>query len=125
MSLSDSLVEHSALTTRQLDALQLYVSVVRREMKYREAAVVAARGRTRGAARPLTVGSFFRTVQQARENVKKSVVTLLIGIWLGVVKVDDVRRLLDVAGGGARELSVEERARLAGVLRELVERIVI
>lgn len=94
------------------------------EIKYREAASVASEGRTKGGDGPLTVGSYFRTVQQARENVKKSIVTLLIGVWLGVVKSDDVRRLLDVAGGGVRELSEEETARLAGVLHELVKRIV-
>ncbi len=102
----------------------MYVRVAHGEMKYVEAASKASQGRTKGASGPLTIGSYFRTVQQARENVKSSVVTLLIGVWLGVVKPDDVRRLLDVAGSGVRTLSEEETARLAGVLRELVKRIV-
>ena len=124
MSLPESLVEQSTLTPRQLEALQLYVRVALGEMKYREAASVASQGRTKGASGPLTVGSYFRTFQQARENVKSSVVTLLIGVWLGIVKPDDVRRLLDVAGSGVRTLSEEETARLARVLHELVKRIV-
>ena len=125
MSLPESLVERSMLTARQLEALRLYVHVILREMRYREAASIASQGRTRGASKSLTVGSYFRTVQQARENVKKSIVTLLIGVWVGVVKADDVRRLLDVAGSEARELPEEETDRLAGVLRELVKRIVL
>ncbi|MDG6937733.1 MAG: hypothetical protein JRN54_06315 [Nitrososphaerota archaeon] len=124
MSLPESLVEQSTLTPRQLEVLRLYVRVAHGEMKYVEAASKASQGRTKGASGPLTIGSYFRTVQQARENVKSSVVTLLIGVWLGVVKPDDVRRLLDVAGSGVRTLSEEETARLAGVLRELVKRIV-
>ena len=112
------------LTARQIQSLRLYVRVALGEMRYREAASVASQGRTRGAPKSLTIGSYFRTVQQARENVKKSIVTLLIGVWLGVVKPDDVRRLLDVAGSGVRELSEEETDRLAGVLHELVKRVV-
>ena len=113
------------LTARQIQSLRLYVRVALGEMRYREAASAASQGRTRGASKSLTIGSYFRTVQQARENVKKSIVTLLIGVWLGVVKPDDVRRLLDVAGGGVRELSEEETDRLAGVLHELVKRVVV
>ncbi|MDG6916039.1 MAG: hypothetical protein JRM85_00395 [Nitrososphaerota archaeon] len=125
MSLPESLVEQSMLTPRQFEALQLYVRVVLHEMRYREAASIASRGRTRGESKPLTVGSYFRTVQQARENIRKSIMTLLVGIWIGVVKTDDVRRLLDVAGSGIRELPEEETDRLVGVLGELVQRIVV
>ena len=124
MSLPDLMVDQSALTRRQLEALQGYVRVVLGEMRYRDAASAASPGRRRGKAGPITIGSYFRTVQQARENIRKSLTTLLIGIWLGVVKPEDVRRLLDVAGGGARELSDEERDRVVGVLRALLQRIV-
>ena len=124
LSLPETLVEESALTHRQLEALGLYVRVALGEMKYREAASALSQGRTKGVVKAVTVGSYFRTVQQARENMKKSVVTLLIGVWLGVVKREDVRRLLDVAGSGVKELSKEEIARLEDVLHELVKRIV-
>lgn len=94
-------------------------------MKYREAASAMSRSpRRKEPAKPLTIGSYFRTVQQARENVRKSIATLLIGIWLGVVKPEDVRRLLDVAGGTVRELSDEETDRFLGVLHALLQKIV-
>ncbi|MDG6902730.1 MAG: hypothetical protein JRM80_12340 [Nitrososphaerota archaeon] len=125
MSLPESLVNQSSLTARQLEALRLYLRVVIGEMKYREASSAASQGRTKGKPKPLTVGSYYRTVQQAKRNVRKSIITLLIGIWVGVVKVEDVRRLLDVAGGGVRELSDEETERLAGVLGSLTEKIVV
>ena len=118
------LVDQSALTRRQLEALRGYIRVALGEMRYREAASAASPGRRRGKAGPITIGSYFRTVQQARKNIRKSLVTLLVGIWLGVVKPDDVRRLLDVAGGGDRELSDEERDQFVGVLRVLLQKIV-
>ncbi len=112
------------LTSRQLEALQRYLRVALGEIGYREAAVASSQGRRKGKPGPITVGSYFRTVQQARENIRKSIVTLLIGIWLGVVKPEDVRRLLDAAGVGARELSDGERDRLVVVLHALVQKIV-
>lgn len=117
MDLPETLVERSSLTRRQLEALESYLRVALGEMKYREAAAS-------GTSKSVSVGAYFRSVQQARENVRKSIVTLLIGIWLGVVRIEDVRRLLDVAGGEVRGLSAEENARLAGLLRALVDRIV-
>jgi hypothetical protein len=117
MSLPESLVEDSSLTSRQLEALQSYLRVALGEMSYREAA-------SDGTSKRVTIGSYFRTVQQARQNVQRSIVTLLIGVWLGIVKVEDLRRLLDATGGGARELSDEETVRLTGVLRALVGKMV-
>ena len=116
MSLPESLVGQSALTDRQLEALRSYVGVALGEVRFRDA---ASRG-----AKSVTVGSYFRTVQQARENVRRSLVTLLIGLWLGVVIPDDVRWLLDLVGAGDRELGEEERERFVAVLRTLVQRIV-
>lgn len=117
MSLPDLMVEQSTMTRRQMEVLESYMRVALGEVKYREAAAS-------GTSKPVTIGSYFRTVQQARENVRESIVTVLIGLWLGVVKVEDVRRLLDVAGGGVRELSEEESARFVGVLQSLIGRIV-
>lgn len=125
MNFPEFLVDRSSLTPRQLESLELYVRVAIGEMKLKEAASIASRTRRRGKPeKPLTIGSYYGTVQQARENIRKSIATLLIGIWLGVVKAEDVRRLLDATGGGARELSDEENTRLIGVLRALIDRIV-
>lgn len=124
LSLSASLVDQSMLTRRQLEALQLYIRIAHGEMRYREATSVASQGRTKGEDKPLTVGSYFRTVQQARQNIRKSVITLLIGLWSEAVKPEDIRRLLEVAGGGPKEVSDEERDQIVVVLRTLVQKIV-
>lgn len=117
LSLPESLVSESALTRRQLEALRSYMRVVLGEMRYREAAAS-------GPSRRVTVGSYFRTVTQAKTNIRKSIATLLIGLWLGIVKPEDVRRLLDTAGGAVADLSDQERERFVAVLRVLLEKIV-
>ena len=105
------------LTPRQLEALQSYLRVAIGEARYREA---AASSPTKKA----TVGSYFRTVQQARENIRKSIVTLLIALWLGLVKPEDVRRLLDTARGNVVELPDAEKDRFVAVLHALLQKIV-
>ena len=125
MSLAETLVDESALTQRQLEALRSYLRVAIGEMKYREAASAISQGRRRGNPGTITIGSYFRTVQQARENIRKSIVTLLIALWLGLDKFEDVRRLLDAAGGDVAGLSDEDRERFIAVLRALLQKVVI
>jgi len=73
----------------------------------------------------LTVGSYYRTLTQAKTNVRKSLVTILISIQLGVVRPEELRRLFDLVGAGIRELPEEEQERLVRILQALVDHIVL
>jgi predicted DNA-binding protein (UPF0251 family) len=115
--LPEKLAEKSSLTPRQLEVLRSHRLIALGEMKYRDAAA-------KGTSKSVTIGSYFRTLQQARQNVRKAIVTVLIGVWLGTVNADDVRRLLDVAGREIGELPNEENARLVEVLHVLIDKIV-
>lgn len=101
-----------------MEALRSYMRVTLGEIRFREAAAS-------GTTKRVTIGSYYRTVQQARENVREAIVTLLIGLWVGALKAEDVRRLLDVAGRGSLELSEEESERFVLVLQALVGKIVV
>ena len=103
-----------------------YVRVASGEIKMREAALLVSQGRTKGKPdRPLTIGSYSRTVRQARTNVRESLVTVVIALWLRVVRIEDVRRLFELVGGGAPELSDEEAERFLRLLDALLQRIVV
>ncbi len=92
----------------------------------KEAASLASQGRRKGKPdKTLTIGSYYRTVSQARKNVKASLVTVVIALWLGMIKVEDVRRLFELVGGGARELSDEETDRFLQLLEVLLRRIIV
>jgi len=126
MSVPERLVGQSSLTPRQLESLGAYLRVATGEMKLREAASVVSQGRKKGTQdKPISVGSYYRTVSQARANVKQSLVTVVLAIWLGVIKAEDVRRLFDVVGSGARTLSEEEVDRFVQLLEALLRRIVV
>jgi len=126
MSVLERLVDKSSITPRQLEALASYLRVASGEIKLREAASLVSQGRRKGKPeKPLTVGSYYRTISQARANVKESLVTVVIALWLGIIKVDDVRRLFELVGGGARELSEEESDRFLQLLYVLLRRIIV
>ena len=126
MSFLGRLVEQSSLTPRQLESMTSYLRVASGEIKLREAASIASHGRRRGKPdKALTVGSYYRTVSQARTNVRESLVTVVIAIWLGLIKVEDVRRLFELVGAGARELSEEEQERFMQLLQALLDRMVL
>jgi len=126
MNITERLVAGSSLTARQLDVLTTYLRVVSGEIKMKEAASLSSQGRTRGKRdKPLTTGSYSRTVRQARTNVRRSLLTVVLGLWLGVVRVEDVRRLFELVGGGARELSDEEATRFLQLLEALLHRMVV
>jgi hypothetical protein len=126
MNVLDELVGQSSITRRQVDLLSSYLRVVAGEMKLKDAAAIASRGRTRGKPdAPLTIGSYYRTVRQARTNVKEALLTILTALWIGLIRVEDARRLLELVGGGARELTDEEAARFLQLLSALLQRIVV
>jgi hypothetical protein len=126
VSLVERLVKESSLTARQLESLISYRRVASREIKFREAASIVSQGRTKGDAQKLlTVGSYYRTLSQARRNVKQSLVTILIGMQSGVVRPEELRRLFELVGTGGREPSEDEVNRFMQVLQALLNRIVL
>jgi hypothetical protein len=126
MSLLDALVKRSSLTPRQIESLTSYVRVASGEIKLKEAASISSEGRKKGKSeQPLTIGSYYRTVSQGRKNIKQSLVTIVIALWLGMVRVEDVRRLFELVGSGTRDLPDQEAERFLQLLDALVGRIVV
>ena len=126
MSFLDRLVGRSSLTSRQLESLSSYLRVASGELRLREAASLVSQGRSKGRPdRPVSIGSYYRTVSQARSNVKQSLVTVVVALWVGVIKLEDVKRIFELVSGGARELSEEEADRFLQLLEALLRRMVV
>ncbi len=126
MSVPEALIEQSSLTRRQIESLLSYRRVASGELKLKEAASLMSEGRTKGSSgREISVGSYYRTVNQARDNVRESLVSVLVALWLGLVRLEDVRRLFELVGSGARELSEEEENRFVELLQVLLNRIIV
>jgi len=110
-------MEQSSLTEKQLESLMSYVKVVAGEIRYREAAALRSE-------KPVTIGSYYRTVQQGRNQVRGSIVSVLVAIAIGLVKVEEVRRLLELVSKGNIEVAEEDRERFVMILQTLLDKIV-
>jgi hypothetical protein len=117
MGVPQRLVRKSTLTETQLESLESYVKVVKKEIVLREGAAQRAGG-------GVSVGSYYRTVQQARTKIKESMATVLIGLLVGVVGPNDVRRLFDMVGRAGTVLQKEDEERFAQLVDALVDKLV-
>jgi hypothetical protein len=120
VEIPESLVEQSELTPIQIEAIASYVGIRAGQLKWKDAATSMRRKRKQSSDKPITLGSYYRTVQQGKDNVKKSAVTLLIAVWLGLVRVEDMRRLFELASRNLADLSEEDRSRFGAVLQALL-----
>ena len=118
VSLPDELVGTSSMTRKQLESMIAHLRVARGELKLKEAAGQRSEG-------PVSVGSYYRTVGQARKNFREALVTVLIGLWIDAIRLEDLRRLFELVGTGSRSISDEDSARLVDVLNVLLDRMVV
>jgi hypothetical protein len=107
----------SSLTEAQLESLIIYRRVASGELTLKEAASLREKG-------PVTLGSFYRVVGQARNNVRESIATVVVSMILGYVKVQDLRRLLELVSQGTSTLGEESLDRVAPLIMALIEKIV-
>jgi hypothetical protein len=121
MSVAERLAVDSTLTRAQIETLELQKRVLAGDIKPGEAAAQRVGKKSRG---PYTAGSYHRVLDQARANIRSSILTVLTAMQLGYVKYDDLSRLLEVVGRGTAELRGEEADRLIGVLNALLDRLV-
>ena len=88
-TLEQRLMERSSLTRAQVESMGLHVLVRRRELTDAEAA------RRRGKE-GVTLGSYYRVLGQGRTNTERALFTLLLTIRMGVVRMENLRRLLEL-----------------------------
>jgi hypothetical protein len=117
MALPEGLVKDSSLTRVQVESLVSYARVASHEITLKQAADARVEG-------PVKIGSYYRTVQQGKDNIRAAILTVTIAMWMGFVKPDDLRRLFDQLGKGFPDLGEEERERVSAVVSALVTRIV-
>jgi hypothetical protein len=117
LDLPEHLVANSCFTSAQLESLQAYRQVISGNLTLNEAANMRKRG-------PVKIGSFYRTVQQGRRNIRESVVTLIIAIWIGMIKPSEINRLLNQVGKPLPDLGGYDTERLAAVIEDIANNIV-
>jgi len=117
MSLPDHLIDSSFFTATQIESLTAYRQVVTGNMTLKQVASMRQRG-------PVKIGSFYRTVKQGKKNISQAIVTLVIALWLGFVKPEDIRRLLDQAGRTIPNVGEYEIEHVSAIIEDIANKIV-
>ncbi len=116
MSYAKKLGRFASLTEAQLESLSLYRRVLNGEITSKE----AARLRT---PKPVSLGTYHRVLNQAVRNLQASVWTVLAAVNLGLLREQELKRLIDLLPktSGLQEGSEIE---LLAVIQAIVSHIV-
>jgi len=120
MSFIKRVSSRSSLTEAQLESLLLYRSVLSGALTLEK----ASKMRTSRHGRPPTVGAYYRTVHQGKDNMKQAIMTVAAGVWLGYIKLEDLRRLFDLLANTPSPFENVQSEQLMPVLEALIAKIV-
>ena len=115
--LDDFLGANSSLTSVQVERLKLEVSL-------ESSGVLEAEGENRASISGVTPGAYYRVLSQARNNINQSLYTLLFCTRLGIVKMDNIRRLLDLIAKVPPDVADVEANEVISLVDALVRKIV-
>ena len=107
----------SALTEAQIESLQLYRRVFRGEITSKEAANLRT-------PHPVKIGTYHRVLDQALRNLQSAIWTVIVGLNLGLIRGEELKRLIEVLPSNLEPDEVQQEE-LLDVIRTIVRRVVI
>lgn len=116
MSFVKKVGQVSSLTSAQLESLSLYRMVLRGEITSRDAALLRT-------PKPVSLGTYHRVLNQAVRNLQASIWTVLVGVSLGLLRGEELVRLIDILPK-TLNLDAESETELLAVIQAIVSRIV-
>ncbi len=115
--LDDYLGGRSSLTKKQIDRLLLQISL-------QKGGPEGIEGETGSRISGVSAGAYYRVLSQARSNIDQSLYTVLLCSRIGVLQMDDLRRLLDLISKAPSEVAEGDAEQLKSLVDALVNRIV-
>jgi hypothetical protein len=115
--LTNELLKESRLTHTQVETIELSKRVKNREITVRQAGEM----KTTGTARP---GSYYRILDQARHNLRRTTFTLLVAARLQLISVEDLLRLLNMVRDAPEEMSDENLQQFTALIGQVVKKLV-
>lgn len=86
-SVLDSIASRSSLTTAQLETLKIY-----RELKNHQITMEDALQKRKNL--PISKGTHYRILGQARNNIRRSLLTVVVAAQMGLIRPDELQRLV-------------------------------
>jgi hypothetical protein len=115
--LDDFLGARSSLTKRQIERLLLQIS-----LKSGGTNVVEAESGS--VISGVSAGAYYRVLSQAKSNIDQALYTMLLCCRIGVIDMNDLRRLLDLISKVPAEVAEGDVDQLKSLIDALVKRIV-
>ena len=111
------LAARSSLTKKQIARLPLQVSLQRGGNE-------GEKGESRSTMSGVSQGAYYRVLSQARSNINQALYTVLLCSRIGVIQMEDLRRLLDLMSKAPSEVAEGDVEQLSALVAALVKRIV-
>ena len=108
----------SSLTKVQLETLELHIAIRKGEINLRDA---LRRRKVNG----ISPGTHYRILSQARKNVKRSLLTVAIAAQLGLVKAEDVQRIISAISAIPLQVDSDKLMEIVALVSTLANRVVI
>jgi hypothetical protein len=115
--LDDYLGGRSSLTKRQIERLLLQISL-------QKGGPEGVEGESGSRISGVSAGAYYRVLSQARSNIDQALYTVLLCSRIGVLQMDDLRRLLDLISKAPSEVAEGDADQLKSLVDALVNRIV-
>jgi len=112
-----TIADLSSLTKVQVETLKMYIALSKREIKMQEALESRKNG---GISR----GTYYRILAQAKRNVKRSLFTVATAAQLGLLKPEDVQKLISSVSMIPGNIEPEKLPEILALVNAMAERIV-
>ncbi len=112
--LDDFLASQSSLTRVQIERLLLQFSLQND----------TSEGESRPKISGVSPGAYYRVLGQAKSNIDQALYTVLLCSRIGVLQMDDLRRLLDLVSKVPSDVADVEAQQVTQLVEALVKKIV-
>jgi Glu-tRNA(Gln) amidotransferase subunit E-like FAD-binding protein len=113
----DAVANLSSLTRVQVETLKMRMLVSRNEINMQQ----ALKSRKHGG---ISRGTYYRILAQAKKNIRKSLFTVATAAQLGLLKPEDVQKLISSVSMIPGDVDPEKLPEILALLNAMAERIV-
>jgi hypothetical protein len=113
----DFLGTNSSLTRTQIKRIELQISL-------QNPGSPESQGESRSEISGVSAGAYYRVLSQAKNNIDQALYTILLCARIGVLQMEDLRRLLDLIAKTPSDLAEAETEQVMPLIQALVSKIV-
>lgn len=119
---AETIADLSFLTRIQVETLEVHKTARQSKIQMQES--LKTRRNSRLPKAGISKGTHYRILAQAKKNVKKSLFTVAVAAQLGLVKPEDVQKLVSLVSAVPQDIDSERLREIIALAEVLADRIV-